>query len=318
MRSFIYKLLLFSLPIVVLLLPLDYFLSSLYRKAHSCEGELEVLNDIYNGKAKCNFAIYGSSRAFVHIDPKVVKDSLNVTAYNFGNDGHNFWLQYMRHLDFIKFNAQPKTILYAVDVFTLQKRKDLYNLNQFLPFMLWNNTIREYASSYEGFKTFDFLIPLVRYAGKGDVLKEAITIFLNKDHTPQCRQRGYRAIDRVWSDELEKAKSKNEKYEAVLDTPSIKLFEQFIQECKQSHINLILVYTPEYIEGQNYISNRKEIVERYITISQKNNLSFYDYSNDSMVNNKSLFYNSMHLNRTGSQMFSKKLAHDLKLNERFE
>jgi hypothetical protein len=71
MRSFIYKLLLFSLPIVVLLLPLDYFLSSLYRKAHSCEGELEVLNDIYNGKAKCNFAIYGSSRAFVHIDPKV-------------------------------------------------------------------------------------------------------------------------------------------------------------------------------------------------------------------------------------------------------
>ncbi len=49
--------------------------------------------------------------------PKIVSDCLNVKVYNFGFDGHNFGLQYLRPLGFGKYNKKPKTIIMAVDMF---------------------------------------------------------------------------------------------------------------------------------------------------------------------------------------------------------
>ena len=36
-------------------------------------------------------------------------------------------------LDILKYNKQPKFIILSVDIFSLQKRKDLFESNQFLP-----------------------------------------------------------------------------------------------------------------------------------------------------------------------------------------
>ena len=144
----------------------DYFISNNHKKNHKYPGEIEVWNDIYAGNINSEIAIYGSSRAWVHIDPSILEDSLNLKAYNFGIDGHNFWLQYLRHKEYLKYNNAPKIILLSVDVFSLQKRKDLYELNQFLPFMLWNKNIIKFTSSYNGFTYKDYYFPLLRYKGK--------------------------------------------------------------------------------------------------------------------------------------------------------
>ena len=77
--------------------PLHRFISYLLRKSNEFPSEFEVMNDIYEGKAAAEIAIYGSSRAWVHIDPQVIEDTLGMSSYNFGNDGHNFPMQYLRH-----------------------------------------------------------------------------------------------------------------------------------------------------------------------------------------------------------------------------
>ena len=50
----------------------------------------------------------------------------------------------------------------------------------------------------------------------------------------------------------------------------------------------------------------------YRQFAKKYDLIFLDYSNDPISYNKSLFYNSNHLNAEGSEIFSKKLAADIK------
>ena len=75
---------------------------------------------------------------------------------------------------------------------------------------------------------------------------------------------------------------------------------------------MIFVYTPEHIEGQHFVSNRAEIMAFYKKIADKYNIPFIDYSADSMCYNKDYFYNSEHLNLKGANMFSQKLASDLK------
>lgn len=302
----------FLLPAVIIAYPLDSIISHFLSQSNTPPGEYEVWNDIYNTEANCDVAIYGSSRAWVHINPKILSDSLGVKVYNFGIDGHNFWLQYLRHLELLKYNEKPKTIILSVDVGSLQKRKDLYQLYQFLPYMLWNSNIKEYTNSYIGYNKFDYYVPLIRYFGKTNSLKLILKNILNGQSNKRYRQNGFLGMDREWNADLDKAKKKRKSYKIDTDSNSIVLFEKFIKDCKANNIELILVYTPEYIDGQNFVANRNDIIQIYRDFSEKYSIEFYDYSNDSLCLNKKYFYNASHLNSSGAEIFSKKLANDLK------
>ena len=312
MKKFLLNILYFFFPFLALSYPIDYSLSYFLSKSHETTGEFEVWNHIYSGNANCDIAIYGSSRAWVHIDPQIINDSLDLSAYNFGIDGYNFWLQYLRHLEFIKYNKQPKIIILSLDVFSLGRRYDLYQYEQFLPYMLWNSNITKFTESSMGYNITDYYIPLIRYAGKFDALKTSVNHVVKNTSKISYRTNGFKAMDIKWNKDLEKAKAKNKSNKVNLDQKSIELFELFIKECKSKRIELILVYSPEHIEGQNYVSNRKDIIKIYKEVSIKYQLTFFDYSNDSICFNKKLFYNALHLNKNGADIFSKKLVKDIK------
>jgi hypothetical protein len=119
-------------------------------------------------------------------------------------------------------------------------------------------------------------------------------------------------MEKEWTNDLEKAKSQKPNYEVQLNNESIKLFHEFVLKCIAQNIELILVYTPEYIDGQKYVSNRKKIISIYKQISKENKLLFLDFSGDEICYKKEFFYNSMHLNKKGAEIFSKKLAEQVK------
>ncbi len=312
MKLFFKKIFLFVLPILLLTYPLDRLISLQLKKSHEYYGELEVWNDIYDGSINTDIAIYGSSRAWVDISPKILKDSLNLKAYNFGLDGHNFWLQYLRHLEYVENNPHPKHILLAVDYNSIQKRKNLYLYEQFLPYMLWNDNIEFYTKSYEGFSIYDYYIPLLRYAGKSAQLKEAFELSNSQTKDNQYRKQGYKGVEKQWSTDFDQAKSILKEYYIKIDQSSLNLFDKFLSECTKSGTTVSLIYTPEYIEGQKFIKNRDTIITIYQNFANVYNIPFLDYSKDSICFNKDYFYNSMHLNKKGSELFTKTLAKDLK------
>jgi hypothetical protein len=311
MKNFLLKVLLFTLPILILVYPIDILISNSLAKSDINYGEFEIWNDIYNGTIDCDIAIYGSSRAWIHFNPKIIEDSLNLSVYNFGMDGHNFWLQYLRHLEYIKYNNIPKHIIVSVDVFTLVKRKDLFHIYQFLPYMLWNKNIREYTHSYIGFSTSDYYIPLIRYFGKSEAKSIALKNLVNCE-LEKHRYHGFKGMKIEWNEDFEKAESTMGNYKIQLDSNSLDLFENFLKECKSKNINVILVYTPEFIEGQKFVSNRDDIINIYRSLAQKNKIKFLDYSNDKLSYRKELFYNASHLNSNGANLFTKKFLLDLK------
>lgn len=313
MRKFIFKIILLIVPIVVFMFIADFYITDNLKNSHTSPGEIEVWNDIYSGNIDSDIAIYGSSRAFVHISPSILEDSLNMNAYNFGMDGHHIKLQYLRHKEYLKYNRPPKLIIMALDAFSLSKRKDLYGLNQFLPYMLWNENIIEYTSSHDGFNFEDYYFPLFRYYGRMRGQNSVSEISSNISSKKTYRQRGYKGRDKKWNDDLAKAKLKMTQYSIDIYSSSINLFEQFLLECKSNNTAVILVYTPEHIEGQRFVKNRKEIFKMYHDFSKKYDLAFLDYSNDDICHEKDFFYNASHLNKKGSELFTRKLSYDLKV-----
>lgn len=319
MRKFIINISLFFLPFILLAYPLDKFLSNNLRKSNLIAvKEYPVWNAIFDSKVNSDIVIYGSSRAWVHIDAPMIQDSLKIRTYNLGIDGHNFWLQNLRHRLLLKFNKKPELIIYSVDIFTLQKRGDLYNKEQFLPYMLWDKDIERSTISYNGFNIPDYYVPLLRYYGKYDHIREAFRLKLKPQNNAPTRKNGYEGQLATWNDDFDKAKVGIEKYTANLDTASVRLFEAFLKNAISQKIKVALIYTPEYIEGQEFTKNRNEIINIYKSLGIKYDIPFYDFSNDSMVYDKKYFYNAEHLNKSGAELLTKELIDTLKKYNYFE
>jgi hypothetical protein len=313
MKRFIKYFLFFTVPIFLFSYFIDIFLSNYLKKSNKdAFGEFSTWNDLYDGKINSDIVIYGSSRAWRHINPTMIEDSLHISAYNLGIDGHNFWLQNLRHTILLEKNKTPKLIIYSLDLFTLKKNKDLYNSEQFLPYMLWNRKIKEATIGYNGFNSLDYEIPLIRYYGKYFEIIKAGYLFINPQRNKIKRVKGYQGQEESWNSDFDKVKSRMKSLEIPLDKKTIILFDRFLKECKSQKIEIIFVYSPEYIEGQRFVKNKFQIISIYRKFSKKYNIPFYDYSNDSMSYKKEYFYNALHLNKTGAELFTSRLIDTLK------
>lgn len=313
MKKFTFHLILFFILFILISCAFDIFFSMNLKKSNSyADGEYSVWNDLYNGEINSDIVIYGSSNAWVEIDPGIISDRLGVSAYNLGINGHNFGLQYFRHSILLKFNRSPKLIIHTINAATFQKAEDLYNPDQFLPYMLKNEEMKNALIRYNGYKIIDFHLPLIRYYGKKKAILHSLYLILNPSSNVIMRLKGYQGKNKPWTDDLKKAKEENQYLEFKLDTSLIYLFENYYNECKKNNIRIILVTPPEFIEGQEFVRNRPELMALNHKLSQKLDIPFFDYSNDTMSFQKKYFYNSGHLNITGAELFTNKLIDDLK------
>ena len=318
MKRFLVRIAWFLIPFIITAYLTDIFISKYLKKQNNyAVGEYSIWNDLFDGRVNSDIIIYGNSRAWVHVDPTIISDSLGATSYNLGIDGYGFDMQYLRHSLLLHHNKKPKLIIQSVDIFTLEKRTDLYNSDQFLPYMLFNKEIKNVTHDYEGYNHWDYEIPLVRYYGKTNAIKAAIRMFLFPGNNPVMRIKGYQGQDKPWNNDFDEAKKKMNSYKVKTNTAFKCRFEKYLNECERGHLNIVLVYSPEYIEGQKFVSNRDSIIRLYKSYSKKYKIPFYDFSNDSISFQKGLFYNAMHLNKRGSILFTNKLVKILKNNNSF-
>ena len=310
MKKILKKIIIFAIPVLLVLYLSDYFISNGLRHSSYTVGEIEVWNDIYEGNIDVQCAICGSSRAWMHISPEIFEEETGNSAYNFGINGHSFKIQYLRYKEYLKYNPAPEIILYSLDEYTLQQGIGLGNKDQFLPFMLYNKDMLKATQTYRGFNTWDFIVPFIRYSGNTTAIEKGVKYHFNKPEE-RYRHRGYVGVDSEWNGDFEEVKRLIGGYRVIIDTPSVTMFENFIKECKKEKVRLIFVYTPEYIEGQEFVENRDSIMVMYRKWSEEYNIPYLDYSHDSLSYNKKYFYNAMHLNKKGSELFTERLGKEL-------
>ena len=313
MKKFIRQILFFFVPIIVLSVLLDLVLSYQLKKSKThAFREYAVWNDLYSGNINADLLIMGSSRAWRHIDPSILEDSLGISSYNLGMDGQHLPMQLWRYEKFLKKNKKPKTIIYSLDFFMLTHTDNLFNKDQFLPYLLFDFEAEQHLKNYIGFDYFDYRIPLVRYCGAYKAIFHASRISLFPNANKKGRVKGFYAENKKWNQDFEKAKATMRSYYATIDTSILNQFDNYLLKCRQNNIKVVLVYSPEYFEGQKFVINRPEIIKTFENLAKKYNNVFLNYSSDTLSFQKALFYNTTHLNKRGAELFSTKLASDLK------
>lgn len=305
MDKILLKLLLFLLPIIVLLYGMDFLVTKgLSKTGYSLYGEWNEVND---GGIDADLVVMGSSRAVVHISPKIIDSLLDVNTYNLGLNGFNF-LMHKSRLDFyLEKNSTPKYIIHCLDVHALEKKDELFQDIQFLPY-LNNPIIKKLTKQYEGLTLSDYNVPFFRYRKHHDLIKVGLEEFFETKHYSSNKHKGHYTYDQNWVDKPYETLKNKGANKIKPDSMVYYLLDNYLLKAKKNGTEVFLIYPPYFHEAQKLTTNRDTVLKTYKDLAHKYEFPFWDYSNDSLSLDKKYFMDYNHLNKKGMEIFSIRLG----------
>lgn len=301
MKKFLRNIILFVLPAWCVLTAVDYLYSKEAIKSNY--HDIEAWYDLMNGDIDADIVVMGSSRAFVHISPLILDSIIGTSTYNLGFNGSPIDRQIRKYHLFRQYNRKPKLIIQNIDQGSAGYRTG-YHLEQFYPY-LWDKSIRDEFLSSEHFSFWDKYVPMYRYIHLFD-LETFKVVLTSRERT---LTKGYEGKEKHWDG------TAFEKIDSIKFTPNdttLMMFDEYLAKAKAEGIQVVLVYTPIYIGHTRKMVNLDEMHAVYQKYADKYDIPILDYTYMDICNDTAYFYNAMHLNKTGAEIFSDSLAHDIK------
>lgn len=269
-----------------------------------------IWNRVLRGEVNADIIVCGSSRAMVHYDPQVVSSTTGRSAFNLGRNGTHLDLQLSFLKAYLAHNKSPLCIVQNIDIFCFQTTVRVYDPGQYIPYLNEPDLYRDLVAidpSYARMRKIP-LVGIIEHRLFLTALGGLLGITVKEEYLS-----GYKPKDLKWTGDFEKYRVRNpDGIKLVVEPPAIQKLRELIEVCLQSKARLILVYSPEYQEGQVLFNNRAEVMAKVRELAGSYSVEFWDFSDDPICQDKSLFYNSQHLNRRGATLFSQKLAQRLK------
>lgn len=285
---------------------LDYIIThSLW---HSKVQMLDRYNTAYWDKTNYDMLIMGHSRGMVQYCPQIIDSILNINSYNISCNGQAIDAEVSIFNAYCRNHSIPKIVIQNIDQLTLHM-SNMYEREQYLPYIVYDKELYTATKETEQFNWSDRVIPLKRYAGYFNMIKEGLHI-KNKMYNPSNEYKGYEGRERPWDgSDFDKIS----KIEFVTNPQAIKIFEEYLSRCKKDDIQVILVFAPMYIGiAKKMGTDVDTMFALYQSFADKYGYPILNYIYDSISYDTLNFYNASHLNSRGAELFSTKLAHDLK------
>ena len=306
MRRFLTKLAITVAALFVLAYGLDWLITKNLR--HSDARMFHTYNAIYNDSLQCNALIMGSSRGQVQYSTRIIDSITGLNSYNISVDGRCIDAEVTIYNFYRRHCPKPKVIIQNIDWGTLQMSNG-YEREQYLPYLRKDNDLYREIKEREDFSWADHYLPLMRYAGYHETIKEGLGMKA-KMARPKNIERGFIATDKEWDGAAFRA---IHALGFTVNDEAVEIFDRYLQRCKQEGIEVVMVFAPFYIGATEKMgSDADTMFALYQGFADKYGYPILNYTYDSVSYDTLNFYNASHLNRRGAEQFSLKLAQDLK------
>jgi hypothetical protein len=304
-RKFTIRLVVFLLIIVAADIIIGNILEFMFYKQKTGPN-FQIIESITTNRA--DLVILGNSRAQHHYNPNIISDKTQFSCINSGlNGGYGIYLPAFQVYE-IANNYKPKTIIVEIDPNALSYSKlNYYLIRVLLPY------VDRYPNAYEYLKLRDNYqkIKLLSKAYKYNSLVYDMIMY-NLFSNNFNRVKSFIPISKSLSqkDSIAKLNKIRNLSTPTMDVNMELILQKLIHISKVKNIKLIFVNSPIYnnVVNDNYWFAGKKAIQ----IMNDNNISFWDYSNDSTFFNKYyLFSDRLHLNDKGAELFSNIIAERL-------
>lgn len=256
-----------------------------------------------HGSIDADIVIMGNSRALTQVNPHILDSILEVDSYNLGIDGSSINRQIRKYHLFREYNKKPKLIIQNIDHISMIYYVG-YEREQFYPYF-WNKSMRREFVATEPFSIWDKYMPLYRYyhnLHKHDM----VGLITSTNHR---MSKGYMEKDLLW-DGAKFRKVKSTQFTNHEQTE--KMFDEYLAQAKAEGIKVVFMYSPVYIGLTRKVLNPQEMHDKYQEYADKYDIPILDYTYMDICYDTTYFYNAMHVNKKGAEIFSDTLAKDIK------
>jgi hypothetical protein len=287
--------------VLIILISLDYVAGIIFTKLYiNAKSGVSFQEYSIINRTNQEVLILGSSRAAFHYIPEVLSDSLKLSVYNAGREGTGIYF-HNAVLEATLKRYNPKLIILDLDY------RDIYKSNH-------PGFEKEVLSELAPFvgkisPEFDSLVEINwydRYFYKSNMLRYNKKVFrLIKGNLFSARDdiMGFRPLFDTVKERKDTLLSNN----PGIDIDKLKEIEYFINRTLANNIKLVIIVSPYF----SYTS--PNVLEDVNKLCKKSNTLFLNHISDTTFEkNPSLFNDITHLNKGGAEIFSRKIAHELK------
>lgn len=247
--------------------------------------------------------IFGSSRAELHYNAKLIEDSLGFSTFNCGANGSGIILSYGRLL-MVNERYSPKLVVLEItpefDIIEgWDNKKDLQDLRRHYE----RAGIPQIFESVDKMEKYKMYSNLYRY--NSDFAHNPLRLF---SHTQFNRNglgvQGFLAQNESFDSLKVKKRIHNETFK--VDSLKLYYLERFTIEAKKNS-KLVYVLSP-YYNGRDSV-----IFDSVRMLSEKYSVPLFDFTNSlRFLHNKDYFKDGVHLNAQGADLFSQEVIKKLK------
>ena len=285
--------------LVLFTIGLDFFLGGfVYNKLYFSEKSKSQDRLIHSAiGTNEDILIFGSSRAYHHYDPEVFEKELNLSCFNVGYGGQNIYF----HLALLKSaleRKKPQIVILDLmhyDFQLINNKDEDEKLGVLLPFVHESNVIKETVfrrSSFEKIKLLSSIYPL-----------NSKQLYMLRNNLTSSRSdfKGYVGLERVWEKPIETKEVK----QIDIDENKMKAIDDFINLCKKNDIKIFICVSPHYLDFKG--KTEYDVLAK--NLNTKHQLEIINFENNpDFFKNSQYFSDAHHLNKTGSNLYSKEIA----------
>lgn len=292
---------------ILLLFLVDHIIGSVLKKFYETSNHLEIAKIRYTMDSTYqDILIFGSSRAEHHYDPKIISEYTGLSAYNCGIGGQGIVFSYIQIHETLN-RYKPKLIILDISPNILLDPLSQQKLSILRPYYLKDTLIEKILTNGILIEKLKFISYIYPYNGTIFNTLSSL-IYYHPDST-----HGYLAIKgRIDTTALKTINLTCCHAGALLNNQKIYL-KKIISECKKSDVPVLLIVSPIY----NTSIAEKNIIADLNTFSKSFSIIFVDYSGNFDSSKRIEFFkDNLHLNKSGSLIFSLKISERINTIER--
>lgn len=306
MRRFLLKLGITTAVLLALAYGLDTLIT--HNLMHSDARMFHTYNAITNDSLCCDAVIMGSSRGQVQYSSPIIDSTAGLNCYNISVDGRCIDAEVTIYNFYRRHCPKPKLIIQNIDWGTLLMSNG-YEREQYLPYLRSDKLLYQEIKDREEFTWADHYLPLLRYAGYHETIKDGLGLPAKMARAKNI-DKGFIATDKVWDGA---AFRQIDTLGINVNPEAIEIFDRYLAQCQSEDIQVVMVYAPFYIGATRKMGSAVDTMfALYQSFADRYGCQILNYTYDSISYDTLNFYNTSHLNRRGAELFSTKLAHDLK------
>ena len=280
---------------------------------HSDDTQVGTINRIMDHKIDPQIMAFGASSGEVSIDPETIQKGTGLTCFNSCIDGTRF-LQYAGLInEFNEYSQNNKLIILSESYFSFEKISALTSIERYLPHLNNDNVYHSLFMVQPDLTWKCKYIPFYRYIAATHVYyKNAVIGWGNFLHHRPYQGLGYFPVDRSWEPDADATIESVGSFKISFDPVIVDEYIRVIKNAESRNRKVVILLTPVFSEMLKKVTDINPLRVKLDSIARAVNATFLDFTTQPICSDKTMFYNSLHLNQRGSEIFSAILADSLK------